>query len=436
MIFGRMRRSSRNRVTGCRWQAMSVTALLTVLSSARAAEPVLPFPGASPADLERGLPDTAFKPRLDPDRAFMESYSAWIQLDDGTTMFANLPITNLPSPHQCSMAFDLYDRNGREVLAEAQFSAEDLEVTDTAVACGGNRLERLSLGKYRWVARLPRSDGKGDLEVDLFFSASIPSFKRGDGRVHFGEDGYFELLLLVPRGTITGHYKLEGEDHRVRGQAYLDYAAQSIWAHELATFWLSYRFFSDDLYVAATTFTTPPGYGRRTIHHVTVSVASPAPAAALEPALRKGQDTVRPGGGASGDRANAAGEGAAAQSKSSAQVSPSRWVFATDQHQLELTDERRDDWSGYDIPGQVLSLVRGDGVTVQIRLETGAHLLSKTYILAPLNPVVRAVISAFIARPYTYRYRARVEAEVVYPDGSKRSILGTMVAEMIFVNSP
>ncbi len=368
-------------------------------ASTVAAEEVTAFPGAGPGDVSRGLPASAFAPRLDPAKAFMESYSAWIQLADGATLFFNLPITNLPSPHECSAAIDLYLADGTEVLAEEQFSGEDLKVTPSRVACGGNVLEQVGSGQYRLITGLPRADGKGTLSVDLAFAATITPFIRGDGRVRFGDDGYFEMRLLVPRGTVTGRYQLDGTSHPARGQVYLDYAAQSIWAHELATFWLSYRFFSDELYVASTTLTTPPGYGSRTIHHVTVAWTL--------------EETKDPGSTSAG-----------------------HLLFATDNHRLELMKPVRDDWSGYEVPGEIRSIVEDQGMRIEIEATTAPHLLSKTYILAPLHPIVRAVISTFIARPYTYRYRARTVARATLPDGSTHTVPGTFVAEMIFVNRP
>ncbi len=391
-----------------------VAAALWMVRGAGAAEPLRVFPGASPEDMSRGLPEGAFAPQYRTDRAFMESYSAWIQLEDGSTLLINLPLTNLPSPHECSVAVDLYRPDGREVLGEAQFSSDRLEVSNSRVSCGGNVLEQVGPGAYRLRADLPRSDQAGRLSVDLSFVATIPGFRRGDGRVHFGEEGYFELRLLVPWGTVTGRYTLDGVQHTATGQVYLDYAAQSLWAHELADFWLSYRFFSDTLYMAATTFRTPNDRGRKTIHHVTV---------VLENECEGGSSGV-----ATGD-ANGTGS-------DSGRVPCSRRAFVTGKQALELTGAVFDTWSGYEVPGHVRAVVQGPGVQVELALDTSPNLLSKEYILAPLNPLVRAVISTFIARPYTYRYRARVIARVTSADGTSRPVPGTFVGEMIFVNSP
>jgi len=361
----------------------SVLALFAA-AAVQASEPVRPFPGSSPTDLTRGLPATAFQPRLLPEREAIESYSLWIQLEDGASLLVSLLISNMGRPRQPAVAVSLYPASGPRLEANLELPPDALSHSATRVQAGRNSLEQLTDGRYRLRLAVPLKGG-GDLSADLTLAPTVPPYRRGEGRVELGSSRrFFELMVLFPRARVEGQYTYGGTVRPARGMAYGDHTAQNVWPHHIANRWFNFRFFSDELVVACTSFVTPPRFGTRPVAHVVVADAS-------------------------------------------------RLLFATDQPDLQLRRTARDPESSYLIPQEVHTVLTGDGMRIELNVPT-PRPLERLYLLQDLNPLLRAFLRTFIARPYTYRYRVPAVARVTQRDGSSSRVNGTFLAELIFVN--
>jgi hypothetical protein len=89
--------------------------------------------------------------------------------------------------------------------------------------------------------------------------------------------------------------------------------------------------------------------------------------------------------------------------------------------------------SGYAVPQEVRSSLSGDGMKIDLQVSTPTYL-RRMDILENVNFLLRTIVRTFIARPYTYWFRARATAEVTHADGTVTHVPGTFLGEMIFVN--
>ncbi len=107
-------------------------------------------------------------------------------------------------------------------------------------------------------------------------------------------------------------------------------------------------------------------------------------------------------------------------------------LLGTGDHALRLNQRVPDAESGYAVPREVRSIISGDGMRLELSVPTDRYL-HRIYMLEDLNPLLRAFIRAFIARPYVYRYRAPATVQRTR-DGVTSRIAGLFVGELIFVN--
>lgn len=350
------------------------------------------FPGAESGDISRTLPPDLFQPRLLKEREAVESYGFWIQGEDGSTLFINLLLSNLGRQHQPGIQLTWYGppqagKGVERLEGHQEFASSLLRVQPHRISFGPNKLEQHPDGSYSLQFALPCSQG-GELAGSLRLRRGLPMYRRGDGKIHLDQHRrHFELVVLQARGPVEGMLQLRGKGGPFRGLGYLDRTAQNLWSHYLARRWFNYRFFSQDLCIACTSLTTPARYGSMPLSHLLVS---------------RGDEPL----------------------------------FATDQHALELLKPQPDPASAYLLPTAMSSTAAGDGLRVDLKLEE-LRPLDCLDLLEDLNPLLRTLVRAFIARPYTWRYRCPAQVHL-QPRGSSATPSvhqGTLVAELIHVNS-
>lgn len=365
-------------------ESLAFMASATIL----AASTLNAFPGVDASDITRPPSGNIFGPRLLPEREAVEGYGFWVQLDDGSTLLLSLLISNLGKPQQPAIHLSLYPPSGTPIEAFEEHAAGSLKYGDAHLVFQRNHLEKLSDGKIRLRFAVPlagKTAEKREITGDLTFTPIMQPYRRGDGKVYFeGDQKRFELVLLMPYGKVEGHYTLGDKVVPTKGFGYIDHTSQNIWAHHIATRWFNYRFFSPELFIACTSFTTPPNYGSMSISHVLVG--------------RHGEP-----------------------------------LFASDQHALQLSQLSEDPVSGYSVPGAIRTTVAGDGHRLEINLPQTPYL-DRMDMLEDVNVLLRTFVRAFVARPYTYRYRLPATAFLTRRGGTMTQHQGMLIAELIHVN--
>lgn len=364
---------------------MSLGPLALLASSLVAASTITVFPGAESQDLTRPPPANAFTPRLLPEREAIESYGFWIQTSDNATVLISLLISNLGKARQPAVHISVYPSSGPMIEAFEEYEPESLVTGPHKILFKRNHFERLEDGHYRLRFAAPRTGGSGEVTGELNFAPRIQTYQRGDGKVYFDDaNRRFEMLLLMPYGSTQGHITVDGTVRAIEGIGYIDHTSQNLWAHHVATRWFNYRFFSPELFVACTSFVTPPRYGSMSISHVLVA--------------RNGEP-----------------------------------LFASDQQVLQMKDQKEDPVSGYKIPQSIYSTMAGDGHRLEISVPD-THFIERMDLLGEVNLLLRTFVRAFIARPYTYRYRQPATAWLTRRGGTMTQHRGIFVGELIHVN--
>lgn len=370
--------------------SLATSALAWATSAGLAAAPgLVAFPGAEPGDLGRPLPASALSPRLLENREALECYSLWAQLDDGSTLLASLLISNLGRARQPAVHISLYPAQGKPVEAFQELEPEVLGFSPGRVVAGRNMLVVEPDGRYHLRLAAPVAGSAtgqgGELTVDVRLKPILHGFKRGDGKVWFGEgQKHFELLPLIPQASLRGHYTLDGKVVNVTGNAYLDHTAQNLWAHKIAQRWSNYRFFSPELFAAVTSFLAPPEFGSLQVTHALVARGGEA-------------------------------------------------LFATDQQDLRLEDLHADGVSGYRVPRRIHSTLAGETWKLELSFDTDPWL-DRQDLLGDVNPVIKAMVRILIARPFAYRFRVPATAKLTRRGAAPTTITGLVVSELIFVN--
>lgn len=362
------------------------SALAWMTSAGLVAAPgLVAFPGAEHSDLARPLPSSALTPRLLDNREALECYSIWVQASDGGTLLASLIVSNLARPRQPAVHISYYPPVGPPTEAFQELEPAALSMGPGRVVMGRNMVALEADGRYHIrLASLIPSTGE-QLTADLHLRPILPGFKRGDGMVWFGEgQKHFELLPLVPQGDVRGQLTLGERVQALQGSAYLDHTSQNLWAHKIAQRWSNYRFFSPELFAAVTSFVAPPQLGSMQVTHAVVG--------------RGGEP-----------------------------------LFATDQQDLKLEGLTVDPTSGYALPRQVRSTLAGEGYRLELSFDT-QRWLDRQDLLGDVNPVIKAMVRALIARPFAYRFRAPAQAILTRKGSAPVTYTGQVVAELIFVN--
>jgi hypothetical protein len=328
------------------------------------------------------VPTHAFKPRLWPEKEFIESYTFWIQLDGGDTILVSLLISNLGHPQQPGVAVALYPASGPSFRSAVDYPSDRLKIQGDKIAFADSTYEKVG-DKYRLRLNMPVKTG-GRFVSDFTFTPTLPSFFRGNGQIEYAEGRRFELLVLYPRSRVEGSYTYQGKTVAVSGVAYGDHAAQNLWPHHIADRWVNYRFFSPELNVAVTSCTASSRFDHARVTHALV---------------------------ADGEKLR----------------------FSTDTQQLELRGGSVDSTSGYRVPQALATTLTGPDLKLKLDVPLGRPL-DRIYLFADLNPFLRTFLRTFIANPYAYRFRQSTQAILYEGKNEPRRIKGTFLAEIIFVN--
>lgn len=368
------------------WRAAGgLTPWALLASGVVSASTITVFPGAEAQDLTRPPPANAFTPRMLPEREAIESYGFWVQTSDNNTLLISFLISNLGKARQPAVHVSIYPPDGRAIEAFEEHEPESLVTGPSKVLFKRNHLEKMEDGRYRLRFAAPRTKGTEEVTGELYFTPRMQTYQRGDGKVYFDDaNKRFEMLLLMPYGTVKGHVSVGAQVIQIEGVGYIDHTSQNLWAHHVATRWFNYRFFSPEIFVACTSFVTPPKYGAMSISHVLVA--------------RNGEP-----------------------------------LFASDQQVLQMKDATEDSVSGYKIPRSIYSTLAGDGHRLEISVPD-VKFIERMDLLAEVNLFLRTFVRAFIARPYTYRYRQPATAWVTRRGGTLTQHRGTFIGELIYVN--
>lgn len=329
------------------------------------------------------LTPAAIQPPMKDARAYLDSYSFWVLGDDGSAMMATVLLSNLAgTPTRPGFSVMWYGADGEILVSEAELGGETLKVGGPPLdlSFGANRLVAEGAG-YRLHLEGPVSGG-GQLEADLRLSPGAPGHTWQPEGLKV-DDGVFWLGQLFPTGLATGSLKLTGAGEArilpIAGQVYGDHSWQDVWAHRIARRWVNLRFFSAGPDLALTTWTSPEG----------VDFA---------------RGTLAEGG---------------------------QLVATVESARVELAGGPVDEASGYRLPAS-LTVDAGAGGKLTLELEPP---MDRRDLLSGVTPVLKHLVQWFVARPYSYRFRQ--EGTLILPgEAGPRAVGGTLVAEVIYVNTP
>ncbi|NMO49912.1 carotenoid 1,2-hydratase [Actinoplanes sp. TBRC 11911] len=128
----------------------------------------------------------------------------------------------------------------------------------TDVRLGPHRFAGKDLREYRIQATA------GRVSVDFTLTANVPAWRPETGHVLFGEkrDLEFNWLAAVPRGTVRGHYVIDGARHETTGTGYHDHHWGNVSLKRVVNDWYRARGQAGPYAVVASVITSTEKHGR------------------------------------------------------------------------------------------------------------------------------------------------------------------------------
>ncbi|NUN12128.1 MAG: hypothetical protein HUU55_00675 [Myxococcales bacterium] len=199
-----------------------------------------------------------------------------------------------------------------------------------------------------------------EYSYDLVFKPTVKNWRPGNGRVDFGGAGFFDTLLIPPKGTVEGTITVDGETKQVKGSGYGTMSRSSIAPHDMAKRWLEFRVVRGNTVVFFKEFLTPNRFGDKSIGWLLVA--------------HKGKVLV-----------------------------------ATSDYTVEYGDFVTDEKSSqkYRVPQALIIKAKNGENELTLGIK-GTKQKDRDDVLANMNAIERAIVSKF-AKPITYNYSAAFE---------------------------
>lgn len=187
------------------------------------------------SSMHRGGPRIAtvddLRPHIQEQPGYTETWAYHVYLEGDVQLFINFSRANLGSFKGEVSGADLsiVGLNGRNYAIAREFPAENLNFEEEN--------HKLSVHRNIWFSgQLPHSHHvhyetakKGmSYLVDLVFDRIEPGVVSGDGIYSFAQGGDLGVFIHIPYATVSGTIAVNGQEHRVKGTAYMDHMFQTI----------------------------------------------------------------------------------------------------------------------------------------------------------------------------------------------------------------
>ncbi|GAW94242.1 hypothetical protein [Calderihabitans maritimus] len=178
-----------------------------------------------------------------------KTYESWYieaVLDKGYVLgvtFATKGLKKLPSPLEPQLKVDLVTPEGtRETLVQ-HFTKEDFRASEEYVS--------LEMGTNRFAGTFPEyrlQVTSSEVSLDLQFTAEVPGWKPGRGRVAYADKGkkFLQWVVPVPRASVAGNISVKGQKEEVSGLGYYHYLYTNFYLPEILSRTIWARVYTED----------------------------------------------------------------------------------------------------------------------------------------------------------------------------------------------
>lgn len=314
---------------------------------------------------------------LEKEGDYGENWFFFAQQDQGACFYATLTITNIglgTFDGYLNLAFD--PPEGAPTILHREYGRKALKASD--------KTYDVKIGNNRAWGEPPEYHLKideGNFKADLTFTAQMPSYRRGDGKVVIRGKKEYAYGINAPRAHATGSIVAGGKRYAIDGRGYHDHGWQTIKMTDFSNKGYFLRFWHDDLTFIFQDFYLKENYGGGKLQLGLV-----------------GQ----------GDRV----------------------IAESDHYTFDMTRGKKDKASGYDIPEVFAINFKTDDVQVSGTLRV-TRVMQSMDMLAALSWPVRQFIRAFISKPWMYRLRARYDLAVTR-GGETRRIEGDAIPGVLY----
>jgi len=190
---------------------------------------------------------------------YTESYFFIAYLDSGEIAYLNLIISNMGTKkHQPALTLTIITPERHRLTTEKDFSPEDLKISKKGfwLQIGDNLL-------YGDDKHLKLKVKQAGLGLELEFSSPVSGIKLGDGCAWFGKDKkiFYCINYPAPRARVQGKIFYSGKEVPARGWGYVDHCWYNANTTDFERVWHNLKFFSSELNLIITSFTTPERFG-------------------------------------------------------------------------------------------------------------------------------------------------------------------------------
>lgn len=174
--------------------------------------------------------------RADTGRGSFEWWYFDAHFEDGSTaviVFSTKPLLERKGPLKPNVSLTITRPDGTKAAQFPLFPPDQFSAAKDAcdVRIGSNRA-RGDLRRYDVRVEM------GGLVAELTFTAIVPPWRPGAGKVYFGDlDHHFAWLSAIPFGTVEGTLTYDGQIHRVRGTGYHDHNWGNVGLNEVLDHW-------------------------------------------------------------------------------------------------------------------------------------------------------------------------------------------------------
>ncbi|MBM76278.1 MAG: hypothetical protein CMK59_12815 [Proteobacteria bacterium] len=178
------------------------------------------------------------QPKFTGDESFAESYTAIVDLEDGTYILAQILFTNAGFGDQKAGCRALVVPNGTQgVNGSLQLDSGEWEGKPNRLQIGDCFLSVENQKTHFHVA------AQG-VFADLVISQAPKKYNEPDGRIQ--NDGFYESEVLIAAAQVQATYKTKLGSGAQKGWAYLDHARSNTLLPQIASKWYRFRGFYGD----------------------------------------------------------------------------------------------------------------------------------------------------------------------------------------------
>jgi len=365
------------------WAGLGIF-LFSLLCSA--GEPVYAFlePDGSPGKPHH-LTEEDMRLHLMDNFFYTESYFFIAYLESGEIAYLNLIVSNMSTKkHQPALTLTIITPERERLSTEKDFSPQDLKISEKGfkLRIGDNLLAGTD-------KHLRLKVSQAGLGLELEFISPVSGVKIGDGCAWFGKDRkiFYCINYPAPRSRIKGKIYYLGKEVPASGWGYVDHCWYNASTTDFEKVWHNLKFFSPQLNLILTSFTTPERFGSQRVGVAFL-------------------------------------------------VNDEKVIDPTTQIKVQESCHQYDPIGGKNYPGRLIFELNFPSQKAEVDFDS-SRLVEKMDVLEKLNKgagsrALKWLINTFICQPYYYRSFGKTELKLS-SEQSTKNIRGEASCEVIFV---